>query len=59
MRKVVTTVYLGAKQLAALKALSRQTHVPVTEYIRQGIDKILDTKRGGSGDDDQSTAQSR
>lgn len=41
-RKISTTVYITPEQDAALKALSARTKVPVAEYIRQGIDRLLD-----------------
>lgn len=40
-RKITTTVYLEPHQTVLLKALAERTHVPVAEYIRQGIDRIL------------------
>ncbi|MBK6690474.1 MAG: ribbon-helix-helix domain-containing protein [Deltaproteobacteria bacterium] len=40
-RKITTTVYLEPHQTVMLKALAERTQVPVAEYIRQGIDRIL------------------
>lgn len=40
-RKVSTTVYITRTQANRLKLLNARTKVPVAEYIRQGIDKIL------------------
>ncbi len=40
--KVSTTVYLLRSQDERLKALSKRTKVPVAEYIRQGVDMVLD-----------------
>lgn len=40
--KVSTTVYITRAQDERLKALSKRTKVPVAEYIRQGIDLVLD-----------------
>jgi len=40
-KKVSTTVYLTAGQVAALQRLSKRTRVPVAEYIRQGVGRIL------------------
>ncbi len=40
-RKVSTTVYITREQSERLKALNARTKVPVAEYIRQGIDRIL------------------
>lgn len=39
--KVSTTVYLERAQDERLKALSKRTRVPVAEYIRQGVDLVL------------------
>ena len=44
-KKLSTTVYITAEQDARLKALHARTKVPVGEYIRQGIDLILETYR--------------
>lgn len=41
-KKVSTTVYLTEEQVAALKELHERTRVPVAEYIRLGIDLILE-----------------
>ena len=41
-KKVSTTVYITPEQDARLKALHSRTKVPVAEYIRQGIDLVLD-----------------
>ena len=41
-RKISTTVYITAKQNAKLKMLSERTSLPVAEYIRRGIDRILE-----------------
>jgi len=41
-RKVSTTVYLTPEQDAALHRLSDNTSVPVAEYIRRGINIILE-----------------
>jgi predicted DNA-binding protein len=43
--KISTTVYITAEQDARLKQLHEKTKVPVAEYIRQGIDLILDRER--------------
>lgn len=40
-RKVSTTVYLTEDQVAALKELHQRSKVPIAEYIRMGIDMIL------------------
>jgi hypothetical protein len=41
-KKVSTTVYLTEEQVAALKELHNRTRVPIAEYIRMGIDLILE-----------------
>lgn len=41
-KKVSTTVYITEEQNRLLKELYDKTKVPVAEYIRQGIDLILD-----------------
>ncbi len=40
--KVVTTIYITREQEEQLKALSQRTKVAMAEYIRQGIDLILE-----------------
>ena len=40
-RKISTTVYITPEQNEQLKLLSTRTKVPVAEYIREGIDSIL------------------
>ena len=44
-KKLSTTVYITPEQDARLKALHDRTKVPVAEYIRQGIDLILEKYR--------------
>ena len=41
-KKVSTTVYITQDQSVQLKELHARTKVPVAEYIRQGIDKVLE-----------------
>ena len=41
-KKISTTVYITPEQDERLKALHDRTKVPVAEYIRQGIDLILE-----------------
>lgn len=41
-KKITTTIYITEDQNERLKALHQKTKVPVAEYIRQGIDLILD-----------------
>jgi predicted DNA-binding protein len=40
-RKISTTIYITPEQDERLKQLHQKTKVPVAEYIRQGIDLIL------------------
>lgn len=40
-KKITTTIYITEEQDAALKRLSGRTKVPVAEFVRQGIDRIL------------------
>jgi hypothetical protein len=44
-KKLSTTVYLTVEQDKALKELGEKTKVPVAEYIRQGVDLILERHR--------------
>ncbi len=44
-RKIPTTVYITPEQERELKALHNRTKVPVAEYIRQGIDMVLEKNR--------------
>lgn len=48
-RKVSTTVYITEEQNELLKRLHEETKVPIAEYIRQGIDLILERHRLGAG----------
>lgn len=43
-RKVSTTVYITREQDELLKRLSQHTKVPVAEFIRQGIDLVLERR---------------
>ena len=45
-RKISTTIYITPEQNERLKILHERTKVPVAEYIRQGIDLILEKNRG-------------
>jgi hypothetical protein len=45
-RKISTTIYITPEQDERLKLLHDRTKVPVAEYIRQGIDLVLDRYRG-------------
>ena len=44
-KKLSTTVYLTVEQDKALKELSEKTKVAVAEYVRQGVDLILERHR--------------
>ncbi len=44
-KKISTTVYITQEQSDQLKLLHKKTKVPVAEYIRQGIDLVLDRER--------------
>ena len=41
-KKITTTIYITEEQDRKLKELSRRTKVPVSVYIREGIDLILE-----------------
>jgi len=45
-KKISTTVYITPEQDERLKLLHARTKVPVAEYIRQGIDLVLEKYRG-------------
>ena len=45
-KKISTTVYITPEQDELLKLLHHKTKVPVAEYIRQGIDLILEREKG-------------
>ena len=51
VRKICTTIYLEVEQVAALKRLKARTRVPVSAYVREGIDEIL--QRHGESKDVQ------
>lgn len=44
-KKVSTTVYITQEQNNLLKQLNQKTKVPIAEYIREGIDLILERHR--------------
>ena len=41
-KKITTTVYITEEQNQLLKELNRRTKVPIAEFIREGIDMVLD-----------------
>ena len=45
-KKVTTTIYITPEQNEKLKLLHGKTKVPVAEYIRQGIDLVLEKNNG-------------
>ena len=52
LTKIPTTVYLEPEQQARLQDLSATTRVPMQEYLREGVDYVLDahykTSMGGA-----------
>ena len=44
-KKVSTIIYITPEQNEQLKLLNQKTRVPVAEYIRQGIDLVLEKQR--------------
>jgi hypothetical protein len=44
-KKISTTIYITPEQNELLKVLNQKTKVPVAEYIRQGIDLVLEKYR--------------
>jgi len=40
--KISTTIYITAEQAERLKQLHQKTKVAVAEYVRQGIDLVLE-----------------
>jgi len=41
-KKISTTIYITEEQDRQLKELSRRTKVPVSVYVREGIDLVLE-----------------
>jgi predicted DNA-binding protein len=41
-KKISTTVYITPEQNDLLKVLNQKTKVPIAEYIREGIDMVLE-----------------
>lgn len=46
-KRIKTAIYFEPEQKAALKALSKQTRVPWSIYVREGIDMVLAKYKGG------------
>ncbi len=44
-KKLATTIYITEQQQQLLKELNRRSKVPIAEYIREGIDLVLDKHR--------------
>ena len=44
-KKISTTVYITEDQNRLLKELNKRTRVPIAEYIREGIDMVLNQNR--------------
>lgn len=44
-KKLATTIYITEEQQRLLKELNRRSKVPIAEYIREGIDLVLDRHR--------------
>jgi len=44
-KKISTTIYITPEQSELLKQLHEKTKVPVAEYIRQGIDMVLEKQK--------------
>jgi len=44
-KKISTTVYITQEQNSLLKLLNQKTKVPIAEYIREGIDLVLERHR--------------
>ncbi len=44
-KKITTTVYITEEQNELLKRLNDKTKVPIAEFIRQGIDLVLEKYR--------------
>ena len=44
-KKISTTVYITSEQNQLLKVLNQKTKVPIAEYIREGIDLVLQKHR--------------
>jgi len=40
-KKVMTTIYLNPDQKERLDRLSAKTRVPVSEFIRKGVEEVL------------------
>ena len=37
-----TTIYIRADQYQKLKALAHNTNIPVAQYVREGVDAVIE-----------------
>ena len=44
-KKISTTIYITPEQNELLKLLHEKTKVPVAEFVRQGIDLVLEREK--------------
>ena len=44
-KKIITTIYITEEQSRLLKELHQKTKVPVAEYIRMGVNMVLEKNR--------------
>lgn len=44
-KKLATTIYITESQQQLLKELNRRSKVPIAEFIREGIDLVLEKHR--------------
>lgn len=44
-KKLATTIYITEQQQQLLKELNKRSKVPIAEFIREGIDLVLDKHR--------------
>jgi predicted DNA-binding protein len=44
-KKISTTVYITVEQNEKLRELHKRTKVPIAEYIREGIDMVLEKRK--------------
>lgn len=44
-RKQITTIYLTPDQKERLKQLSLKTKIPISEYIREGVEMVLEKNK--------------
>ena len=44
-KKINTTIYITEEQNQLLKELNKRTKVPVAEFVREGIDLVLEKHR--------------